>query len=261
MSPEGGGPRDGARVVVITGASRGIGEHLARAFAGAGYQVEASSRRGGPGVAELDVTDGAAVRSYVADLLARHGRIDVVINNAGVIDDEVDLAASDPDQWWSVQEINVRGPYLMTRHVLPAMLEAGSGRLINMNSGAGTRAGEVASAYNVSKTALARITGSTHLAGRGRGVYAFDLAPGVVRTDMTTAMRAHDDRTEWTDPADVCELALALAGGELDAWSGRMVRAGADQPHRLRAAAGRGLGPDARRIVLEPYGDDDPLAT
>lgn len=238
VSPEGGGPRDGARVVVITGASRGIGEHLARAFAGAGYQVEASSRRGGPGVAELDVTDGAAVRSYVADLLARHGRIDVVINNAGVMDRRGRPRRLRPRPVVvGPRRSTCAARCLMTRHVLPAMLEAGSGRIINMNSGAGTRAGEVASAYNVSKTALARITGSTHLAGRGRGVYAFDLAPGVVRTDMTTAMRAHNDRTEWTDPADVSDLALALAGGELDAWSGRMVRAGADQPHRLRAAS------------------------
>ncbi len=250
-----------ARVAIITGASRGIGAHLAAAFRGAGYVVERASRTGGGGVTAFDVTDAAAVEAYVRDVLDRHGRIDVLINNAGVIDDEVDLAASDPGQWWHVQEVNVLGPYLMTRFVLPAMLAAGSGRVINLNSGAGTRAGEVASAYNVSKTALARITGSTHLAGRGRGVVAFDLAPGVVRTDMTTSMRSHDDRTEWTDPADVCELALALAGGELDAWSGRMVRAGADQPHHLRTVAGHGLSADARRLVLEPYGDDDPLAT
>lgn len=249
------------RVAVVTGATRGIGAQLAEAFRGAGYLVEGVSKRGGDGVTVLDVTDAAAVEAYVRGVLERHSRIDVLVNNAGVIDDEVDLAASDPAQWWRVQEVNVRGPYLMTRFVLPAMLDAGSGRVINLNSGAGTRAGEVASAYNVSKTALARITGSTHLAGRGRGVYAFDLAPGVVRTDMTTSMRSHDGRTEWTDPADVCELALALAGGELDAWSGRMVRAGADHPHQLRTVAGRGLTRDARRIVLAPYGDDDPVAT
>lgn len=250
------------RVAVITGAARGIGAHLARAFAEAGYALELVSRGGqGQEVTALDVTDTDAVRAYVGNVLERRGRIDVLVNNAGIIDDEVDLAASDPAQWWRVQEVNVLGPYLMTRYALPAMLDAGSGRVVNLNSGAGTRAGEVASAYNVSKTALARITGSTHLAGRGRGVYAFDLAPGVVRTDMTASMRSHDDRTEWTDPADVCELALALAGGELDAWSGRMVRVGADTPHRLRRVAGRGLGRDARRVVLAPYGPDDPLAT
>ncbi|MDO5712250.1 MAG: SDR family NAD(P)-dependent oxidoreductase, partial [Micrococcales bacterium] len=124
-----------------------------------------------------------------------------------------------------------------------------------------------ATAYNVSKTALARITGSVALSGAGRGVYAFDLAPGVVRTDMTEAMRAHRDRTEWTTPAQVGELALALASGELDDWSGRMVRAGADTPESLRARAERskrcgGVGRDAaeRTVGLIPYGPDDPLA-
>ncbi len=254
-------------VAVITGASRGIGAHLARAFDHAGYRLELLSRHGsadtasGPAsVSAVDVTDADAVRMFVSGVLDRHGRIDVLVNSAGLIDEEVDLAASDPDQWWRVQEVNVLGPYLMTRFVLPAMLQAGTGRVVNLNSGAGTRAGEVASAYNVSKTALARITGSTHLVGRAQGVYAFDLAPGVVRTDMTSSMRSHEGRTEWTDPHDVCELALALASGQLDAWSGRMVRAGADTVDLLQTIASRGLNSDARRIVLEPYGEDDPLA-
>jgi NAD(P)-dependent dehydrogenase (short-subunit alcohol dehydrogenase family) len=140
------------------------------------------------------------------------------------------------------------------------MLAAGTGRVINLNSGAGTRAGELGSAYNVSKTALGRLTGSIHLSGRARGVRAFDLAPGVVRTDMTTSMEAHQDRTDWTDPADVVDLALALASGDLDDWSGRMVRAGADTPASLRDRARTGLTPEARTVGLIPWGPDDPLA-
>lgn len=254
-----------APVAVITGATRGIGWHLAEAFQSAGYLVEGSSRTGGsahPGaepVAALDVSDAAAVQAYVEQVHRRHGRIDVLVNNAGLIDDEVGIEASDPAQWWRVLEVNVLGAYLMTRFVLPGMLRAGAGRVINLNSGSGTRAGEVATAYHVSKTALARITGSTHLAGRDHGVYAFDLAPGVVRTDMTTSMRSHDHRTDWTDPQDVCALALALAGGQLDDWSGRMVRVGADSVARLRAVADAGLSPRARTITLVSYGDDDPL--
>ena len=115
-------------------------------------------------------------------------------------------------------------------------------------------------AYHVAKTALARLTGSVAASGAGRGVYAFDLMPGVIRTDMTESMRAHDDRTEWTDPADVAALALALADGRLDAWSGRFVRAGVDTVESLQAAAARGLPADARRLILAPYGPDDPLS-
>lgn len=241
-----------AGVALVTGASRGIGRFLADALEGHGWVVERGSN------AVADVTDADAVRAWVDDVLARQGHIDLLVNNAGVIDAEVPLEESDPDDWWRAVEVNVRGPYLVTRAVLPHLLDRGAGRVININSGSGTKPSEVASAYNVGKTALGRITGSTHLSGRGRGVLAFDLAPGVVRTDMTASMPRHADRTEWTDPDEVVELFLALAEGRLDAWSGRMVRAGADTVADLEAAA-PGLGEADRTVGLIPYGDDDPL--
>ena len=244
--------RGGHLVAVVTGASRGIGRFVADALEDAGYAVE----RGSSAVAP--VTDRAAVAAWVDEIVERHGRIDVLVNNAGIIDAEVDLFASDPDEWWHVLEVNVLGAYLLTRLVAPHMLAAGGGRVVNMNSGAARRAGGDASAYNVSKTALARLTGSTHLAGWGRGIRAFDLMPGVVRTDMTTGMDAHTHRVEWTDPADVTDLVLGLVSGELDAWSGRFVRAGADTVASLRVRADAGLAPDERTLVLA-LGPDDPL--
>ena len=242
------------RVALVTGASRGIGHHVAEALESAGYAVERGSR------AVADVTDRAAVDRWVADVVARHGRVDLLVNNAGVIDGEVPIEESDPGQWWRTMEVNVLGPYLMTRAVMPHMVAQGGGRIVNLNSGAALRPGAVATAYNASKAALARVTGSTHLAGRERGVRAFDLAPGVVRTDMTRSMRAHDTRTEWTAPAEVTALLLALASGELDDWSGRMVRAGADTVTGLRARAAAGLRDVDRTITLVPWGSDDPLA-
>lgn len=262
--PDGG---RGARVVV-TGAARGIGRHLADAFARAGDTVYGCSRTGAAEGSEapaypveaVDVTDERAVHDWIARVLQRSDHIDVLVNNAGVIDDEVPLEESDPQQWWQCVEVNVRGPYLVTRMVLPGMLEASAGRVINLNSGAGTRSASRASAYHVAKTALARLTGATHLSGAGRGVFAFDLAPGVVRTDMTTAMDSHRDRTQWTSPEEVAELALALASGRLDAWSGRMVRAGADTAADLALRAAVGIPHGARTVGLVPWGDDDPLA-
>ena len=241
------------RVAVVTGTSRGIGRHIADALEGAGYAVE----RGSSTVAE--VTDQASVEQWVADIAGRHGRIDVLVNNAGVNDAEVPLEESDPAQWWRTMEVNVLGPYLMTRFVLQHLAAAGGGRVINLNSGAGLRAGEVATAYNVSKTALARVTGSTHLSGRQRGIRAFDLAPGVVRTDMTEAMRVHRGRTDWTSPAEVTALVLAMADGTLDAWSGRLVRAGVDTVASLSRRAAAGLGERDRTVGLLPWGSDDPL--
>ncbi|MGG5259749.1 SDR family NAD(P)-dependent oxidoreductase [Phycicoccus avicenniae] len=248
-----GAGRGGHLVAVVTGASRGIGRHLAMALEDAGWVVERGSSTVAP------VTDREALAAWVAEVVERQGRIDLLVNNAGVIDTEVDLLASDPDEWWHTVEVNVRGAYLMTWLVAPQLLAAGGGRVVNLNSGAGRRAGAQASAYNVSKTALARITGSTHLAGWDRGIRAFDLMPGVVRTDMTEAMEAHEGRTEWTSPEEVSALVLALASGELDALSGRFVRAGIDTPESLRAMVARGLEPEERMLDLV-LREGDPLA-
>lgn len=239
-------------VAVVTGASRGIGAFLADALEQRGWLLE----RGSSAVA--DVTDAEAVRAWVEEILGRHDQVDLLVNNAGIVDAEVPLEQSDPEDWWRTVTVNVRGPYLMTRALLPHMIDRGSGRIVNLNSGSGTKPSEAASAYNVSKTALARITGSTHLSGHAHGVLVFDLAPGVVRTDLTAAMPRHADRTEWTDPAEVTELFLALTEGRLDAWSGRMVRAGSDTVAALEAA-GATLAQEARTIGLRPYGEDDPL--
>ena len=167
------------------------------------------------------------------------------------------LWEADVDQWWSVITTNVRGPFLMTRAVVPHMIAAGGGRIINLNSGAGTAERAELSAYCASKSALARITGGTHLAG------------GHTASGPSTCPRrgAHPDDpvdgpaprpTEWTEPADVTNLVLALAGGELDAWSGRFVRAGVDTPATLSERAGLGLDDDARTLRLRPWGPSDP---
>jgi NAD(P)-dependent dehydrogenase (short-subunit alcohol dehydrogenase family) len=244
--------RGGHLVAVVTGASRGIGRFVADALEDAGWAVERGSSTVAP------VTDRSAVEAWIDEVVERHGRIDLLVNNAGVTDSEVDLLSSDPEEWWRTVEVNVLGAYLVTWAAAPHLVRDGGGRIVNLNSGVSQRPGAAMSAYHVSKTALARVTGSTHLAGWDRGLRAFDLMPGVVRTDMTEAMEAHADRTEWTDPEAVTALVLELASGRLDAFSGRFVRAGIDTPRSLRAMAERGLGPTERMLTLE-LRDDDPL--
>lgn len=252
------------RVALVTGASRGIGALLAGALRGEGWQVVGLSRSGGTDPAgapttACDVTDQDAVAAAVAEFMAEWGRIDLLVNNAGLVEPETPLWEADPDRWWEVIETNVRGPFLVTRAVVPHMIAAGGGRVINLNSGSGTRESPVLTAYHASKSALARLTGGVAVAGAEHGVLAFDLAPGVVATDMTHSMAMHRDRTEWTDPQDVTALALALAQGELDSFSGRMVRAGTDDLDQLRARSAQGLGDGERMLRLRPWGADDPL--
>jgi len=244
----------GPRTAIVTGASRGIGRHIADALETEGYAVERGSTTVAP------VTDRDAVQAWVSDVLDRSGTVDLLVNNAGVIDSEVPLLDSDPEEWWRTVEVNVRGAYLVTWAVGRALRErTGSTdglRVVNLNSGSGLRAGRVATAYNLSKTAQARLTGSTHLAG----IPCLDLMPGVVRTDMTASMVAHRERTDWTDPADVTALVVAFGAGDLDAWSGRFVRAGVDTPASLQARGADGLDDEARLLTLRPWGRDDPLA-
>ena len=263
------------RVAVVTGASRGIGAAIAGALADDGYAVCLLARdgsaaalladeignSGGRAMAmSVDVTNELVVGEAVGAVLSSWGRIDVLVNSAGSIEAELPLWEADVDQWWSVITTNVRGPFLMTRAVVPHMIAAGGGRVINLNSGAGMAERGDLSAYCASKSALSRITGATHLAGWPQGVRAFDLAPGTVRTDMTESMQLHKDRTEWTDPRDVTNLVLALASGELDAWSGRFVRAAVDTRESLTERARQGLDDDVRRLRLRPWGSSDPLS-
>src|SRR5699024_2297781 len=266
-SAGGAGPTGAAaiRVVLITGASRGIGAILAEAFRQAGWSVVGVSRSGHPdppGAPTLvcDVTDEAAVGALVERVIAAHGRIDVLVNNAGLVEPETPLWEADPQRWWQVVETNVRGPFLMSRAVVPHLIAGGGGRVINVNSGSGTRESPVLTAYHASKSALARLTGGLAVAGAEHGVLAFDLAPGVIETDMTHSMQMHQGRTDWTQPEDLVALALAIADGELDGFSGRMVRAGADDLEVLRAKSARGLAEGERMLRLRPWGPDDPLA-
>jgi len=158
-----------------------------------------------------------------------------------------------------VLETNVRGPFLLARHAVPGMLARGGGRVVDLNSGAGSHDNALATAYNASKTALMRLGAGLHDAGHDRGLRVLEVAPGVVRTDMTGAMRAHVGRTEWTPVERTVDLVTAFARGDLDACSGWFVRASHDTPDSLRRLAGDATVPAARRLRVQPAAGDDPL--
>ncbi|WP_138757961.1 SDR family NAD(P)-dependent oxidoreductase [Modestobacter altitudinis] len=260
-------------VALVTGASAGIGRYLAAGLAERGAAVAGLARSAERLTAAMDevaaatgartlavtadVTDPAAVQSAVDRVIAELGPVTLLVNNAGSIDAaEVPLWEADPTQWWQVVESQVHGPFLVSRAVVPGMIAAGGGRVIGLGSGLGTRGSAEYSAYSAGKSAQMRITEGIHLAGAQHGVRAFDLAPGVIDTQMTRAMPMHLGRTEWTRPEDVVALAVAIAAGELDQWSGRFFRAGADDLDILRATTPEGA---ARQLRLLPYGPEDPV--
>ena len=262
------------QVALVTGASTGIGRALVEGLAARGMAVAGLARNeerltramaevaASSGVRTLavaaDVTDRTAVDAAVARVAGELGRVDLLVNNAGVIDAaEVPVWEADPDQWWDVVASHVRGAQLLARAVIPGMLARGHGRIVNVASGMGTRAHRDYPAYSVAKTGLMRLTEALDLSLQGSGVHAFDVAPGVVDTPMTRSMEMWRDFSDWTPPERVVELVAAVAAGELDAWAGRFVRAGKDDLDALRAGT---PGDAARQLRLVPYGDDDPLA-
>jgi len=271
------GPLD-AQVALVTGAGRGIGRAAAAALAGAGAAVgllgrsgetlqeaAAACRRAGARTAAVptDVTDAAGVEAAVAAVERQLGPVDLLVNNAGRVDAaETPPWEADPSDWWAVLETNLRGPFLLSRAVLPGMLDRGHGRILNVNSGFGLQAGADYSAYSVSKAALLRLSDALVASLGDADITVLDVSPGLVRTDMTQGMPKWEGMTEqgWTPVQRFLDVALAFAVGRLDALSGRFVHAGRDDLEALLVRAGDLRAADARTLRLRPYGEDDPLA-
>jgi NAD(P)-dependent dehydrogenase (short-subunit alcohol dehydrogenase family) len=262
-------------IALVTGASTGIGRHLVEGLGARGMAVaglargeerlrtamdEVAAATGARTLAvTADVTDRDSVEAAVARVTDELGRVDLLVNNAGLVDAaELPLWEADPDQWWDVVASHIRGGFLLSRAVVPWMLLRNRGRVINIASGMSVRARPEYSAYTVAKTGLMRMTEALATALEGSDVRVFDLAPGVIRTDMTRGMPLHAGRTDWTDPERVVELVAAIAAGELDAWSGRFLHAGQDDLDTLRGITPEGV---ARQLRLRPYGDGDPSTT
>jgi NAD(P)-dependent dehydrogenase (short-subunit alcohol dehydrogenase family) len=185
------------KVVVITGASRGIGAAAARAFAEQGAKV-ALLARDGDAVAGLageigaeralaipcDVSVWWQVEAAVNAVLDAFGKLDVLINNAGVIDPIASIAELDVEMWSRAIDINLKGVLHGMRAAVPVMLAQGAGTVLTVSSGAAHRPVTGWSAYCASKAGVAMLTESLHLEFRDHGIRAMGLSPGTVATDM-----------------------------------------------------------------------------
>ncbi|MGH3326296.1 MAG: SDR family NAD(P)-dependent oxidoreductase [Streptomycetales bacterium] len=264
------------QVALITGAGRGIGRALAVGLARAGMNVglvgrtratlddalRACALAGAKAVAvPADVTRRDGVRAAVSTVERDLGPIDLLVNSAGRVDPaEVPAWEADPDAWWRVVEVNLRGPFLLCQSVLPGMVSRGRGRLVNLNSGMGTRPVPPYSAYSVSKGALMHLSDNLAEPLAQHGVGVFDLSPGTVLTDMTASMPMLRDRDAAWIPADrVVDAVVTIAEGRLDPLSGRFIHIAHDDLETLLARAAQITASDARTLRLRPYGPDDPL--
>jgi NAD(P)-dependent dehydrogenase (short-subunit alcohol dehydrogenase family) len=228
------------KTVLITGASRGIGEAAARAFAAAGAQVVLAARDqaavariageiGALGVG-CDVTDMAQVQAAVELAVSRFGALDVLIGNAGVIEPIARLDAADVGDWGRAIDINLKGVFHGMRAALPVMQAQGGGTIITISSGAAHNPLEGWSGYCASKAGAAMLTSCAHLEAGSAGVRVMGLSPGTVATDMQRVIKKSGvgpiAQLEWEDhiPADWPARALMwMCSADADDWLGREI--------------------------------------
>ena len=181
------------RVVIITGAAQGIGEACARRFAREGAQVviaDVADARGQALAAELgatyqhcDVGDKAQVDALVAQVLRQHGRIDVLVNNAGIFKAANFLQVTEAD-FDAVLRVNLKGAFLVGQAVARVMAQAGRGAIVNMSSVNSVLAIPDIASYNVSKGGINQLTRAMALALADRGVRVNAVGPGTIATEL-----------------------------------------------------------------------------
>jgi len=276
------------QVALVTGGGRGIGRACAVALAAAGAVVAivartasqlaetiaAAQAAGGAAFSfPADVRDSVAMRAVTDAVQQQLGPVDLLVNNAGIGRPFGPLWQVDPEDWWRCLEVNLRGPMLCSRLVLPGMIARRRGRIVNVASGAGTVSIPNLSAYVVSKAALIRFSECLAAEGITYGVRVFAIQPGTVRTAMAEEALSSEAGRKWmpwfkeyidqgqdVPPEVAARLILFLASGRGDALSGRFLDACTDYS-RLAEEAERVQKEDLFVLRLRGAGGQDLYAS
>lgn len=239
------------KITLITGASSGIGESMAEKFAKEGAIVIAVARRAekleelaerckkyGGKVIPLggDVSQKESVEMIIQTVIDKHGRIDVLVNNAGKIDDFAGAQEITDDVWESVMQLNLYGPFAMIRAALPHMVKAGKGVIVNTASVAGIQGSRGGCAYTVSKHGVVGLTKNTAFMYAKKGIRCNAVCPGSIETHIMDGM-AGDLNKEGMEiatsggslsprngkPAEIAEVAVFLASDEASFVNGAVL--------------------------------------
>ena len=214
------------KVVVITGASRGIGKSIATAFAAVGAkvvlaartrevleQVAADLKQGGADALAVptDVTDADAVQQLIQRTLDVYGGVDILVNNAGVgyFGPVVDFA---PEDWDTVLNSNLKAVYLCTKYALPPMLTQGGGQIINVLSVAAKVAFEASAAYCAAKAGALALTKVLASEVRRQNIRVTAVLPGSVHTPFWDDIPMHPDFAQMLKPEHVADTVVSICG-------------------------------------------------
>ena len=241
------------KVILITGASRGLGRALALEFAHQGASLIINSRASSTddladterGVRALgaevlgvvaDVSDRADVERLAGESLAHFGRVDVLINNASALGPSpmpylIDYPIEDFE---GVLRTNVTGPFLLTRALAGQMLTRGTGSIINVSSDAGVIGYPTWGAYGVSKAALDHLTRTWAAELQGTGVRINSVDPGSMDTLMHRLAEPTEDPAQWAKPEDVTPVFVYLASDESASVNGQRLDAQAFAKEQAR---------------------------
>ena len=226
------------KVVVVTGASQGLGRALALAYAkeGASLVINARSKDSVRPVAEeaeklgadvlavaADVSDAEDVKRLVDAAVERFDRIDVLVNNAGLLGPRVAIADYPEDEWRQVLDVNLTGPYLVSKAAVPHISEGGS--IINVVSGVSVEGRAEWGAYSVSKFGIEGLTQILAAELQESGVRVNAVDPGGMRTDMRAAAYPDEDPETKITPEENTAIFLYLASDESKGVTGERFKA------------------------------------